>query len=92
MRRMAAGTAGEGMTRLKQSQAVELIENYGMDPDYITVTHVEAFLVEDVQDVLTDLENFAPGIDPDSYDITPDFCDEAGIGGAKVVIRTEAAV
>lgn len=76
------------MTRLSQSYAIEFIESYGMDPDFITETHIEAFLAEDVQDVRTDLENFAPGIDPDSYDITPDFCDEAGICGAKVVIRT----
>lgn len=80
------------MTRLSQPQAIEFIEAYGMAPDYIAVTHVEAFVAEPVQDVLTDLENFAPGIDPDSYDITPDFLDEMGICGAKIVIRTTEAV
>lgn len=78
------------MTRLSQSQAIEFIENYGMAPDYITATRVEAFIAEDVQDVRTDLERFAPGIDPDSYDITPDLIDGLGIAGATVVIRTEA--
>lgn len=79
------------MTRLSQSQAIEFIESYGMGPDFIAETHVEAFIAEDVQDVLTDLSNFASDIDPDSYDITPDFIEDMGICGAKVVIRTEAA-
>lgn len=80
------------MTRLTQSMAVEFIETYGMSPDFIADTHVEAFIAEEVRDVLTDLEAFAPGLDPDSYDITPDFIEDMGVSVAKIVIRTEAAV
>lgn len=76
------------MTRLSQIQAIEFVESYNTTPDHIGEGIVEAFLADPAADVLTDLENFAPGIDPDSYEITPDVIEGMGIWGAKVVIRT----
>ena len=58
----------------------------------IAVTHVEAFLAEDVQDVLAELSQFAADIDPDSFEVTPDAIEDMGIFGAKIIIRTAEAV
>lgn len=80
------------MTRLSQAQAVEFIERFNTAPDFIAVTHVEAFLAEDVQDVLAELSQFAGDIDPDSFEVTPDAIEDMGIFGAKIIIRTTEAV
>ena len=77
------------MNRLSHLAAIEFIETYCIPPDVDTDTYVEAVLYEPVEDVLTYLSNFAPGLDPDSYEITPCLIREASIWGTKLVIRTE---
>lgn len=82
------------MTRLTQAQAVEFLESiFVWEPDEITATHVEAFIMgASMDDVQIDLEQFCASyglqIDPDSVQVTPDHIDATDMVATKIVIRT----
>lgn len=85
------------MTRLTQGQALEFLEgNFGCDPDVVTNTHVEAFIMgASMDDVQIDLDNFCASygidVDPDSIKLSPDRIEAMDLPATKITIKTVEA-
>lgn len=82
--------------RLTQSQAIEFLESqYITEPDEVTDTHVEAFIMgASMYDVLADLDQFCASygieLEDDAVRLSPDVIEAMDIPATKIVIKTRA--
>ena len=82
--------------RLTQSQAIEFLESqYITEPDEVTATHIEAFIMgASMDDVLVDLDQFCASygieLEDDAVRLSPDVIEAMDIPATKIVIKTVA--
>lgn len=84
------------MTRLTYPQAIEFLESqYIIEPDEVTATHIEAFIMgASMDDVLVDLDQFCASygieLEDDAVRLSPDVIEAMDIPATKIVIKTRA--
>ena len=84
------------MTRLTYPQAMEFLESvFVTEPDEVTDTHVEAFIMgASMDDGLVDLDQFCASygieLEDDAVRLSPDVIEAMDIPATKIVIKTRA--